>query len=725
MAANRLARFVNAQSIAVIGASEQGLYTAGILGDLVRNGFAGRLYPVNPRRTTVQGLPCYPGLRALPKIPDLVIIVVGRERVLAVIDDAIALGVPAALIITAGFGESDTQGRELEVQLKAQLRESDLAIIGPNCAGFASAVGKIVATRLPAPLTAGGVGFVSASGALMMALHGVFADLRLGISHLISLGNQVDVSLTEALEFLVDDPHTHTIGAFIEGIDDGPRFRTAALAAQRAGKPLVAVKSGRTQAGQLAAATHTAALAGSDRVFQAVCREAGVMLVEDVAELARTLNLSARWQGRLPAGARLALVTQSGGMGSLTADLAVQHGFVLPTLSAALQAELAALPDLLTFADYGNPADVRGAGSVGQAAATTLAPFLRAPDFDAVVLLLAKSAVAAREVETAHALAALAQHAERPFCVVWVGQRVATAATASPSALEILAEAGIPVFEQSGECLRALAHVRDFARAQRNTHLDGQPHIAPAAVRCVTNNDQPPPRWLGYAEVEALFAAAGIPLAPARLVAGEVEALAAADALGYPVAAKLLSPAASHKSDAGLVRLGLANADDLRAVVTALRTQPAAGGGGDILVQKMAAPGVEALIGIDTDAQFGPVIACGVGGVLVELLHEVALRLPPLAQPDAEAMIDESALGRLLAGLRGRPPADRGALVQLLVRVAAWAAHNADQLVSLDINPVIVHREGCSLVDVRVAWRDLPPAAAPPPSLSLPEEHGA
>jgi acyl-CoA synthetase (NDP forming) len=259
MAANRVARFMAAQSIAIVGASEKGLYTAGVLGDLVRYGYKGRLYPVNPRHTNVQGLPCYPSLTALPETPDLVIIVVGRERVLGIVDEAIALGVPAALIITAGFGESDDAGKALEAQLKQRLQGNDLAVIGPNCAGFAGAVGgslgPIIATRLPAPLTAGNVGFVSASGALMMALHGIFADLHLGVSHLISLGNQVDVSLTEALEFLVEDSHTFAIGAFIEGIDDGPRFRAALLAAQRAGKPLVALKSGRTQVGPVRTAS--------------------------------------------------------------------------------------------------------------------------------------------------------------------------------------------------------------------------------------------------------------------------------------------------------------------------------------------------------------------------------------------------------------------------------------------------------------------------------------
>lgn len=696
---SRLASFLNPGSIAIVGASDKGLYTAGILADLQRYGYRGRIYPVNPRRREVGGLPCFSEIGALPEVPALVIVVVGRERVLGVIDQCIALDVPAALIISAGFGESDGEGKAFEQQLRERVRGSNLAVIGPNCAGLANAIdegmGTVVATRLPVAPQPGGVGFVSASGALMMALAGVFADLHLGVSRLISLGNQVDVALTEALEYLVDDPATRIVGAFIEGIEDGVRFRRVAHAARAAGKPLVVVKSGRTEQGQRAATTHTAALAGSDAVFQVVCREAGVVLVEDMAELTRTLHLLAAWEGKLPAGKRLALVTQSGGMGSLTADLASLHGFALPDLPASLQDALQAQPFLLSFDPYGNPADVRGAGSVGEEAATTLRIFLESDAFDVTLLLLAKSAVAGREVATAQALAALARETQRPFALVWVGQQLEPESGALAESRRILSVAGVPVFEQSGDALRALAKVCEW-RSQSGV-LCPQIDPLPEAVGAEA-------RWLGWEEGCRLLEENGIAVSPWRVAADADDAMVAADALGYPVVAKLLASAHTHKSDAGLVRLNLRDADALREAIGEMSARVPEHEG--ILLQPMATPGVEALIGVSFDAQFGPVIACGVGGVLVELLGDVALRLPPLDPRSARVMLDETKLGRLLAGVRGKAPADRDALVKLLVGVATLAQRSGAHLQSLDMNPVIVHEQGLSIVDLRIAWKE-------------------
>lgn len=698
-AESRLARFLNPASIAIVGASEKGLYTAGILADLQRYGYRGQIYPINPRRDQVGGLPCYADLNALPEVPALVIIVVGRDKVLGVIEQCIALGVPAALIISAGFGESDAEGKALEQQLRERLSGSDLAVIGPNCAGLANAVdeglGAVVATRLPVRPQPGGVGFVSASGALMMALAGVFADFHLGVSRLISLGNQIDLSLTEALEYLVADPATRIIGAFVEGIDDGVRFRRVAHAARAAGKPLVLLKSGRTEQGQKAAATHTAALAGSDAVFQAVCHEAGAILVEDMAELTRTLHLLAAWDGKMPTGKRLALVTQSGGMGSLTADLASLHGFTLPDIPESLQRTLQAQEFLLSFDPYGNPADVRGAGSVGEDAATTLRFFLESDAFDATLLLLAKSAASGREVATAQALAILAQESSKPFALVWVGQQLEPSSGALAESRRILMGAGVPVFEQSGDALRALAHVAMWAN---HPSTSAPPSTDPPKHE----NAKTLPHWLTWEESCRLLAKGGIEVAPWRVVSGLGEVVAAADTMGFPVVAKLLASAHSHKSDAGLVRLNLRDAESLQQAVAEMSALVPDHEG--ILIQPMAAQGVEALIGVSYDAQFGPVVACGVGGVLVELLGEVALRLPPLDSANARAMADETKLGILLAGVRGKPPADTDALTQLLVKVANLALAHGAHLRSLDMNPVIVHETGLSIVDVRIAW---------------------
>jgi acetyltransferase len=700
----RVARFLFPDSLAIVGASEEGMYPAGILRDLQRYGYRGRVYPVNPRRDQVLGLACHPTLTALPEKPDLVVIVTPRRAVLRVLEECLALHIPAAIIITAGFRESDAEGAALESAIRALIHGSDLAVLGPNCAGVANLLDNVTITRLPVAPRPGVVGFVSASGALMMAMQGVFADLQMGLSHLLSLGNQVDVTLTESLAYLVDDPATAVIGAFVEGIDDGRQFVAAARGALQAGKPFVMVKSGRTVAGQQAAATHTAALAGSDRVFQSVARQAGVCLVEDMDELARTLHLFAAWAGRWPRTGRLALVTQSGGMGSLTADLASIAGLELPALSPAVQDALRAMPHLLSFGAFDNPTDVRGAGAVGEATAHTLAPFLADPAFDAVVLLLAKSAVDVREVETAHSLVALASATAKPFCVVWVGQRIAQGDDQTETPLQILSAAGIPVFAQPGDCIRALAHVvawrqRADAAAAANTRPLAQ--LSPLPVAPAATQE----RYLSYDESERLLATVNLPLAPARLVHDEAGAAAAADALGYPVAVKGLAAAHSHKSEAGLVHLRLASADQVSAAVHAMQSNGLLAATDALLVQQMARPGVEVIVGVEQDAQFGPVVVCGPGGVLVELLGDAAFGLAPLTQVEAERLIDATRLPRLLAGFRGAPPADRRALAELLVTVSALASKHAGQLSSMDLNPVIVHETGATIVDARIRWR--------------------
>jgi acyl-CoA synthetase (NDP forming) len=305
----------------------------------------------------------------------------------------------------------------------------------------------------------------------MMALYGLFADRDLGLSHLISLGNQVDVTLADSLSYLVQEANTAVIGAFVEGVQNGRAFAAALQAALIAGKPIVLVKSGRTALGQAAAATHTAALAGSDRVFTAVCQQYGVIQVDDVDEMVETMTLLAAFGPKLQ-GQRVSLVTQSGGMGSLTADMCYQLGFTLPPLSKKTEAQLHALPHLLHFDALGNPADVRGAGVIGSATGQTLAPFLSDPDTDMVVLLLAKSTLRAGEDETAQAIIQAATLAEKPLIVVWVGQRDNRAAQAVDepltgvnrpvSARDLLIQAGIPVFDSSRQAIKALAYAQKY-----------------------------------------------------------------------------------------------------------------------------------------------------------------------------------------------------------------------------------------------------------------------
>lgn len=703
MTTHRLDPFFNARSVAIVGASERGLYPAGIVTDLLAYGYAGAIYPVNPGRETVFGLPCFPDLLHVPATPDLAIVIVPRQAVAGVIRQCIGLGISAALIITAGFAEADAEGKVLQNELAELAADGAIALIGPNCAGLADIPSGLIATRLPAPPRPGHVSFISASGALMMALYGVFNDHAVGLRRLLSLGNQVDVGLSEGLAYLVADPETHVIGAFVEGVDDGPGFVAAAHAATVAGKPIVLVKSGQTAAGQQAAATHTAALAGSSRVIRAVCRQHNLVLVDDVDDLVRTVQMFSAWTGRLPRGGRVALVTQSGGMGSLTADLCTQAGLDLPVFAAQLQSKLRQMPHLLSFDDFGNPADVRGAGAEGEATARTLAPFLADGGNDVVVLLLAKSAVREQDVLTAQAIIAAAHSSAKPLCVVWSGQQVPVAPLSWPLAHRLLIEAGIPTFDQPSDCVNALASVVTYGRRRAKLADPAPtPPISPNAPSDAA------PRFLSYAEVTDLMARYDIPLAEAATVPDAAAAVLAAERLGYPVAIKALSATLVHKSDRGLVRLNLGDTEAVKSAAHALLGLVPAADLDGLLVQKMVSGGVEVMVGVHVDPQFGPLVAFGLGGVWVELFDEVALRLPNLDAAQALAMIEETRAARLLAGYRGQPPADVTALADLLVNLSRLAVESVGKLVSLDLNPIMVlpQGRGVAVVDARVAWRD-------------------
>lgn len=459
--------------IALVGASETGLYPAGILQSLQKNHFRGVLYPVNPKRETLFGLPAYPDVTRTPSLPDLAILTVPRSAVLPVIQQCLQVGVQYAVIITAGFAEADGEGRHLQAELNRLVTGSSLRIFGPNCAGLADIPANLIATRLPAPPRPGEISFISQSGALMMAFYGLYADRKIGMNRLVSLGNQVDVSIPEVLACLVEDEHSQVITVFLEGVSDGQGLVTAAQQALRLDKPLVLLKSGQSEAGQRAAASHTAALAGSQEVFRAVCRQFGIILVKDIHELVQTAQVCSYLKGKVGPRFNLALITQSGGLGSLTADLCSHAGIHLHRFNPHLKQRLAALPHLFHFGDFDNPADVRADGLRGKNTSQTLQPFLEDEETDGLVLLLAKRLDRPEDLETAQAIITVAQSTSKPILAVWVGPDNSTEIN-TPLARDLLLENGVPTFEQPGDLTRAMGHYLRY-RAYRQAWLNHHP----------------------------------------------------------------------------------------------------------------------------------------------------------------------------------------------------------------------------------------------------------
>lgn len=463
--------FFRPKSIALIGASERGMYPAGIIKSLLDNGYSGRVYPINPNRDTVFAIKTYPSIRHLPEPVDLAVFTIPREAVNSSLNDCRSMGIPAALIITAGFSEFDDEGKNLENEMRIITANGGIRIVGPNCAGLANIPERVVLARLPGALKAGDISLVSQSGALMMALYGLFSELEIGLNKLISMGNQVDLSLADAVEYLVGDSSTKVIAAFLEDMRHGFKWTRTAISALKEGKPLVFTKSGRTPEGQKVAASHTAALAGSDKVFQAFCRQFGVVLTQDIKEFIYTSQLFS-CLGSIFDGTSLkvAVITQSGGMGSLTADFLSKFNIQLSGFGSRLQEKLKNVKHLKLSGEFGNPVDVRGEALIGVNTIGTLQPFFEEEEINAVAVLFAKPLFRPDDLETAEALIKVQAQYQKPLFVVWVGPR--RGGENLETADQILLRAGIPVFEQPSDFAKALGNVLGYYRYRKEWLTD-------------------------------------------------------------------------------------------------------------------------------------------------------------------------------------------------------------------------------------------------------------
>ena len=420
------------------------MYPAGIPRNLLEHGYPGEVYPVNPNRDSVFGFPCYPDVTQTPEPADLAALTIPRRSVLWIFEQCLKAAIPAALVIAAGFAQGDEEGRRLQSDMICLVDGTPLPVVGPNSAGFANVPDHVIATRLSVAPRPGGVSFVSQSGALMMAVCGLLADRCTGMNLLLSVGNQVDVTLSEAITYLANNQETTVIAAFVQGVAEGRLFVEGLRRALVASKPVVLVKSGRTAPGQRAASTHTAAVPWSDRTFEAVCHQFGALVAEDVRKMLDATQVLDAFGAQLADSVNVAVVSQSGGMGSLAGDLAELFRLRLPPLSGPMVAQLRALPHIANTSALGNPADVQGASFVGPAAAETLEPYLADPRTDVVLVLLARPAVQERDAATAKAIIAAHEAYDKPLMVVWLGQRYPVKQTEWPLAHRMLAEAGMP-----------------------------------------------------------------------------------------------------------------------------------------------------------------------------------------------------------------------------------------------------------------------------------------
>ncbi|HEY8458734.1 MAG TPA: bifunctional GNAT family N-acetyltransferase/acetate--CoA ligase family protein [Blastocatellia bacterium] len=693
-----LAHVLAPKSIAVIGASRNPRSVGGALfQNLLRRRFEGVVYPINPSAKSVAGVRAYASVKDLPEAPELAFIAVPTSAALDAARQCAAVGVRALCVISAGFAETGAEGKAAQDELLDICRSSGMRLVGPNCMGLVNAAGhtRMLGTFAPADPPEGGIAIGSESGALGLTLLNQLGQFGLGVSSFASIGNRADVSGNDLLQYWEADDATEVILLYLESFGNPRRFaRIARRVARR--KPIVAVKSGRTPAGARAASSHTAALASSDRAADALFAQTGIIRVSTLTEFFSTARLLASQP--IPAGNRIGILTNAGGPAILAVDAAEAAGLKVPPLSEATKDKLRGT--LFTTAAIDNPIDLTASGCPEQYRAC-LEALCDEPGLDAILVIFIPPLVTpSSEVAQAISEVAARRPQNRPILAVFLDPQ---------SRLSVInaGERVVPVYDFPESAIAALSAAARYGswRAKPAGHIVDIP-IDREAIDSVTSGA--PAQWLSQERVATLLGAAGIELTPSRVARSPEEAAAAAAAFKCPVALKILEPAVLHKTDVGGVVLNVPVAEAASGYKR-LAEQLAAHGVelAAASVSPMAGPGVEVLAGVTGDPVFGPLVAFGSGGALVELLDDVVFRVLPLTDRDVSEMIEETRVSRLLRGYRGSPPADVAALERLLLRLGALA-DAVPRIAEIDLNPVIVHPdgEGLSLIDARVRLSD-------------------
>jgi acyl-CoA synthetase (NDP forming) len=682
-------------SIAIVGASGRpNSVAAQPLANLRARGFSRPIYPVNPQQADIAGLACYPSLEALPQVPDLVLVVTPAHHVLPALEEAARLGVRAAVVISSGFAEAGAEGAAQQLRMGEIARAHGMIVCGPNSIGVLNYV-----DRIPISFTssedmdrhpAGRVALVSQSGGLMVSLANRFFDAGVGVSYAVATGNEADLTVIDALEYLAEQGSSDSLVLLVEEIREGPRFVALARRLLDLGKPLIAYKLGRTEPGSVAARSHTGALAGSYPVFRAVCRQLGVLEateLDDVLDLAATAA-ARRW----PQGPGIGIVTGSGGGGAAAADRATELGLTVPSFG---EASLRALRDFLprfTTGNVENPFDATAQIIEDPSAAGKIAAvLLRDPAVDSVLMIDPGSGEPGRL--RGAGLLEKVRETEKP-----VLQVVLSGSIARPM-YSMLRAAGLPVFSSPAKAVEALAALRGSARAREREALRAASSKLDAGlrlrVRQALASAGPRPTEYGAKRFLAEF---GIPVADDRLVHSPRDAVRAARELGLPVTLKIHSADITHKTEAGGVRLNLTDAKEIRGAYADIlenvrRSAPEAKLDG-MLVSPMIESKLDLISGFHTDSCFGPMVLLGLGGVWAEALGDVALRLAPLTAGDVAEMVSDLRAAKLLCGARGMPTVNMEQLGRVLLTLSDIAIAAGAELQDIDINPLVVQPSG-------------------------------
>jgi len=701
-----LAPFLAPKSIAVIGASE-GVEKIGgrLMNNLLRHKYAGLLYPINLNRSEVWGVKAYRDLASVPEQVDLALIAIPAAGVIEAIEDCAKAGITRVVIASSGFADAGAEGAALQRRVVEIARRSGIRIAGPNTQGFYNVPAGIAATFSPAVNVDPGptgkrprIGVVSQSGGLGFSLYNRGRGDGLDFSSIVSIGNQCDLELADYADLLIDDPDTRVVMLFIEAIKTPQKFIALAKKAAEREKPLIVAKVGRFKAASRAVSSHTGSLAGVDSAYDAVFERWGVIRAENIEEMLEIAALFTRH--RVPRGNRVAIVSATGGTAAWLTDICEAHGLELPEIDAGRRQRL--MEFIPPYGSPLNPVDITAQGLRGYAPALEIVEDSPTHDAILVCITLAQEARIAREGED---IAKLVRASEKPILVY-------TYATASEKSKAMMAAWDLHFFSRMTGCARALqaglVYHRFQDRFRSETPADEAPSpVAGEARRFLAARG---PTLCEY-EAAELLALYGIDTT-GSIAANEEDAQKAAAALGWPVALKVQSPQIPHKTEAKAVALNVADTDALReawraALANARAFAPDAEIRG-VLVQPMARPGIELIAGVASDADFGPIVMCGLGGVEAELFGDVAFAPAPLTEAQADAMIDKLKAAALLAGWRGAAPADRREFAALLVKLSRLAWDARDAIAEIDLNPVIVHGHGLTVVDALIVQKGNP-----------------
>ncbi len=690
---DQMTHLLSPKSLVIVGASaDHSKYTGRTVKYILKYRYPGKLYAVNPGRTEVAGIPCFPSVKDLPEAVDTAFIQIAAKAVPGVIEQCIDKGIKSIIIHTAGLGEGGGEGQKTQQRIKARIREAGVRVVGPNCAGIVNMTQPMILSPIACyeidDLPVGRIGLISQSGGLTGAYVSRAADRGIGFSYVISTGNEMDLGVSEFAHYLLRDERTDAIAIFLEALRNVDMFRDVAVEALERRKPIVVLKVGRTEVGARAAASHTGALTGADAIYDAFFRQYGIVRVETLEDLFEVPALFCKTKP--PEGRNVGIITTTGGGATIVLEAAAQAGLQFPPPSdSAIREATAFLP---SFAAKANPMDVTMSGT-GGGFKRGLELLVKDDTFDMVVGVVGTSSQFEPQLGV-QPIVEVCRDAQKPL-----------AAFCNPNAadaLRLFEASGIPSFRTPEACGRGLGYLVKYGEAldefnrgkgQRRT---ADPDSSGAAeARTILGNAG---SVLNEYMSKRVLAAYGIAVTREKLTGDVDEARQAAREIGYPVVMKVMSADIPHKTEAGVIKLGIQSESELALAYGEL-LEKAKRFKADVridgvLIQEMAPRGVEMIIGMKRDDSFGPVIMVGLGGIFVEVFKDVAFRVPPISPADARAMIGEIKGAKLLNGFRGMERMDCEAIAAALMSVAGLSLDLGEAIRELDINPLIVYPEG-------------------------------